>query len=200
MDKKAITSVPIDPLLAKRWSIRAFDPEKEVTREQVFSLCEAGRWAPSCFGDEPWRFIVWDKNHDKESYEKAFDCVGEWNRRWVKNAPVLLLACADNKFRKNQKPNRWSQFDTGAASMNIYLQAFSLGLAAHPLGGFDQDKIKREFDIPEDFTPMAMIAIGYQALPDILDDEFRKLEEEPRYRRPIGGTFFENKWEKPVAD
>jgi nitroreductase len=200
MEKNAITSVSIDPLLAKRWSLRAFDSEKPVSREHVISICEAGRWAPSCFGDEPWRFIVWDKNYDIEKYEKAFRCLGEWNQRWAKNAPVLILACADTKFRRNRESNRWAQFDSGAACENIYLQAFALGLAAHPMGGFDENMIKGIFEIPDDFIPMAMIAVGYQTDFTVLEEEFQKSELAERFRRPIGTTFFDSAWDKPILE
>ena len=62
MQKPAITSVSIQETIAKRWSGRAYDATKPVSHEQIIALLEAARWAPSCFGDEPWRFIVWDKN------------------------------------------------------------------------------------------------------------------------------------------
>jgi nitroreductase len=199
LKKLAITSQPINSVIAERWSCRAFDINKPVSREQIISICEAGRWAPSCFGDEPWRFIVWDKNHNIELFEKAYDCVGEWNQRWVKNVPVLLVACADSKFRRKGEPNYWGQFDTGAASMNIYLQAVTLGLMAHPFAGFDKDKLRNEFNIPEQFDIMAMIAIGYQAEPDVLEDEKQKATElGERSRRPIGTEFFDCEWEKGI--
>ncbi|MCL5990790.1 MAG: nitroreductase family protein [Bacteroidetes bacterium] len=199
MKKLAITSLPINSVIAERWSCRAYDVNKKVTREQIISICEAGRWAPSCNGDEPWRFIVWDKFHNKELFDKAYNCVGEWNQRWVKNVPVLLVACADTKFRRNGEPNYWRQFDTGAASMNIYLQAVTLGLMAHPFAGFDRDKIRMEFNIPEQFDIMAMIAIGYQAEADVLDDEKQRANElKERERKPIGTEFFDSEWENAI--
>ncbi|TAL69923.1 MAG: nitroreductase [Bacteroidetes bacterium] len=199
MKKLAITSLPINQVIAERWSCRAFDINIPVSREHIISICEAGRWAPSCNGDEPWRFIVWDKNNNKDLFDKAYNCVGEWNQRWVKNVPVLLVACADRTFRRDGKPNLWGQFDTGAASMNIYLQAVSLGLMAHPFAGFDKDKLRNEFNIPEQFDIMAMIGIGYQAKAEVLEDEKqRKTELGERSRRPIGTEFFDGEWEKPI--
>lgn len=197
--KKAKTAVEIHNIIATRWSARAYDKNKQVTREQILSLCEAGRWAPSCFGDEPWRFIVWDRNHNLAEYEKAFECLGEWNQKWVKNAPVLLGVFSDDKFRKNSEPNRWAQYDTGAASENICLQAVALGLIAHQMGGFDEEKLKSAFNIPSNFRAMSMIAIGYQAEEDILAEEYKKLELAERFRRPIGMTFFDSNWEKPIV-
>src|SRR5712691_9520004 len=117
LEKKATTSVPIHELLVRRWSPRAFDPHKTVAREEFAALLEAARWAPSCNGDEPWRYLIWDRARDPGNWQKAFDCLSEGNRKWVQNVPVLLLSCAVSIFAHNGKPNRWGQHDTGAASV-----------------------------------------------------------------------------------
>ena len=196
--KNAATSKAINELISKRWSPRAFDINKQVSRDNLISICEAGRWAPSCFGDEPWRFMVWDINHDNESYTKAFSCVGEWNQKWVRNAPVIIASFTNEKFRKNGDYNRWAQHDTGLATQNILLQAFDLGLVAHPIGGFDAEKLKATFSIPEQFIAMSMIAIGYQADIDVLESEYAKSELNERFRRPLGDTFYDSTWENGI--
>ncbi|MGZ8252583.1 MAG: nitroreductase family protein, partial [Methylophilaceae bacterium] len=94
MLKPAITQVAIDKTLAERWSGRAYDAAKTVSQEQIIALLEAARWAPSCFGDQPWRFIVWDKNTDPASWQQAFDCLVPGNQAWVKDSSVLLVALA----------------------------------------------------------------------------------------------------------
>ena len=195
LEKKASTSVPIHDLLARRWSPRAFDATKPVAREQLKILLEAGRWAPSCYGDEPWRYLVWDKSRDPEGWQKAFDCLSEGNQKWVKNVPLLMLSCAGSIFANNGKPNRWGQHDTGAASVSMALQAVALGLIVHQMGGFDAEKARAAFNIPAAYTPMAMIAVGCQAAPDTLDDEEVKEKElAPRARKPVAGRFFEGAW------
>jgi nitroreductase len=196
--KTASTQVGIHDLLARRWSCRAFDASKPVSREQIVALLEAARWAPSCFGDEPWRYIVWDRNSDEAAWQKAFACLGEWNQNWVKNAPVLLLSTAYSLFRKNGTPNRWGQHDTGAASENLCLQAVALGLMAHQMGGFDEEKTRLAFNIPKEFALMAMIAVGYQGEPEVLNDELKGLELAARARTPLGEHFFEGDWGVPV--
>jgi len=198
MQKPARTQVPIHELIARRWSPRAFDVSRPVSREQLLSLLEAARWAPSCYGDEPWRYIVWDRNADAASWQKAFDCLGEFNQQWVKNTPILMLALASRNFR-NGKPNRHGQYDTGAASENLCLQATALGLMAHQMGGFDAVKIADVFGIPDEFTCMAMIAVGYQAEPDVLDGTLKESELAERARRPLGENFFEAGWGVPIA-
>ncbi|MBS4095293.1 MAG: nitroreductase family protein [Sulfuricella sp.] len=196
--KTAQTLEPVHDIIERRWSCRAFDAAKAVSRAHLVSLLEAARWAPSCFGDEPWRFMVWDRNSDRAAWEKAFGCLGEWNRNWVKNAPVLLLSTANSLFRKNGQPNRWGQYDTGAAAENLCLQAVALGLAAHQMGGFDEAKVRETFAIPAQYACMAMIAVGYQAEESVLDDELKTLETAPRARTPLGVLFYENGWEQPV--
>lgn len=199
LEKPAQTSRPIHDLFVRRWSTRAFDPAKPVSREQLLSLLEAGRWAPSCNGDEPWRYLIWDRGRDPQGFQQAFECLSDNNKKWVKNVPLLMLSCAGSNFAATGKPNRWTQHDTGAASVSIALQAEALGLMAHQMGGYDAEKARTAFGIPAEYTPMAMIAVGYQAAPEVLDEETKKKELVPRARKPLGERFFEGGWGKPVA-
>ena len=196
-NKLAQTSVPIHDLLARRWSPRAFDSRRPVSREQILRLVEAARWAPSCFGDEPWRYLIWDRHEDEATWRRAFDCLTEGNRKWVINAPVLMLSCAGSIFRHNGKPNRHAQHDTGAASMALALEAVALGLAAHQMAGFDAARARAAFVIPEAYTPMAMIAVGYQAEPEVLEGDQLAREKAPRSRQPMGEHFFSAAWGFP---
>lgn len=192
--KPAKTSIPIHDIISKRWSCRSFDASRIVERKQIIALLEAARWAPSCYGDEPWRFIVWDKNTDATAWHRAFDCLVEWNQNWVKNAPLLLLVTANSLFSKNGKPNAWGQYDSGAAAENLCLQAVSMGLMAHQMGGFDAKKVQKEFNIPEQFNCMAMIAVGYQSEETSLNEELKDLELAPRERTALSEHFFEGTW------
>ena len=197
-DRKAITSVPINELLARRWSPRAFDASRNVSREQLEALLEAARWAPSCNGDEPWRYLIWDRSREAEGWQKAFDCLSENNKKWVKNVPLLMLSCAGSVYAHNGKANRYGQHDTGAASVCLALQGAALGLAVHQMGGYDAAKARASFGIPEEYMPMAMIAVGYQASPDVLDQETKEKELKPRARKPLETHFFEGGWGRGV--
>jgi nitroreductase len=199
MQKPALTQVPIDPTLANRWSGRAYDASKLVSHEQIIALLEAARWAPSCFGDQPWRFIVWDKNTDAAAWQQAFDCLVPSNQSWVKDTPVLMLVCADTLFNHNQKPNRWGQYDTGAAAENLCLQASSLGLMAHQMGGFDADKARETFAIPAQYTPMAMLCVGYAADINTVTGDALDRETAARTRRPLSELFFSNSWGNGIS-
>ncbi|MDD2725604.1 MAG: nitroreductase family protein [Methylovulum sp.] len=192
--KPATTCVKIHDIIANRWSPRAINPDKPVSHGDLLALLEAARWAPSCFNDQPWRFIVCDKSTDVASWETALDTLVEKNRLWAKNAPVLMLAAAMANFTHNGKPNRSAQYDTGAASTSLCLQATALGLVVHQMGGFDAEKAHSVFGLPDDCTPMAMMAVGYQAEVDILDEDFKAAELGERVRASLDQRFYAGKW------
>jgi len=193
-EKPAVTQSPIAELIARRWSPRAIDPNQPVSRVHLLALLEAARWAPSCFGDQPWRYLVWDRFRDPSGWQQALECLAEGNQVWVKNAPVLLLAVAAPNFSHNDQPNRWAQYDTGAASENLCLQATALGLVAHQMGGFDPDQARARFNIPTDHACMAMIAVGHPGAMDTLPEALRTKERAPRERKPLDRFVFEGSW------
>lgn len=196
---RANAAAEIHELLARRWSPRAFDASRPVERDKLLACLEAARWAPSCYGEQPWRFIVCDKANDAAGWQKMFDCLTPKNQMWAGQAPVLLLSCSGSSFLANDNPNRWAQYDTGAASVSICLQATALGLASHQMGGFDIDKARAAFNIPSDYQPMAAMALGYQAGIDSLDEAFHGLELGERQRQPLGTCFFRGDWHRPIA-
>ena len=198
MRKPAITQVAIDTTIAERWSARAYDASKPVTHAQTLALLEAARWAPSCMGEQPWRILVWNKAVDANAWQQAFDCLVEGNQSWVKHAPLLCLICADTLFSKNSQANRWAEYDTGAAAQNLCLQASSMGLSAHQLGGFNVDKARAAFHIPAQFTLMAMISVGHPADIETVTGDLLSRETAPRSRRELDALFFDGVWEKPI--
>ncbi|HSB09285.1 MAG TPA: nitroreductase family protein [Blastocatellia bacterium] len=193
-DKLAPVDYPINELIRRRWSPRAFEEARPVERDKILTLLEAGRWAPSCFNDQPRNFLVFD-GADRESLEKARGCLSSGNA-WAAKAPVLMISVARETFEHNGTPNRWGQHDTGLATENLLLEAVELGLAAHAMGGFDADRARSEFGIPDGYTPMAMIAIGYpyRANLDDLGEKLRAKELAPRERKPIGEIAFGVAW------
>jgi nitroreductase len=198
MQKPAITSVTIQETIANRWSPRAYDATKPVTHEQIIVLLEAARWAPSSYGDQPWRIMVFDKTSNPQAWQAAFDCLVSSNQSWAKDAPVLLLGCANTVLEYNGDANRFGQYDTGAAIENLCLQATHLGLMAHQMGGFKSDLAREKFNIPAQFTPMAMLTVGYVGDANNLPDELKAREFAERKRKPLGELFFDGMWNQPI--
>jgi len=198
IEKAVDTSAPVNDLIISRWSGVSYDAEKMVSTSDLQSLAEAARWAPSCFGDQPWRVIFCSKQEDETAWLQAFECLGEGNQPWCKHAPVLAIICADTRFSKNDKPNGWGAYDTGAAAVSLCLQAADLGLMTHQMAGFSPDQARSTFAIPERYQPMAMMTIGYQLPEDKLPEEFRGRELKPRVRNPLGENFFLGGWGKGI--
>jgi nitroreductase len=196
--KSTTTSVQINELIRTRWSPRAFDPGKPVSHDDLLALLEAARWAASCFNDQPWRFVVCNKTTDEAAWQQALGTLTEKNRRWVKNAPLLIMSATMQHFNHNGKPNRWAMYDTGAASANLCLQATAIGLCVHQMGGFDADLAREVFQLPDDCQPMAMMAVGYQADTDVLDEDFKAAELAERARAALNEQFYFGYWGKGI--
>ncbi|MES2606964.1 MAG: nitroreductase family protein [Pseudomonadota bacterium] len=192
--KSIDTVVPVLPLFAERYSGVSYDPDRSVTAEQMLALAEAARWAPSCFGDQPWRYLICNKATNPVAWETAWNCLVEKNQAWCKAAPVLIVVCCDTVLSKTGQPNGFGPYDTGAASVSMCLQAAALGLMTHQMAGFVAGKARELFDIPERFIPLAMMAVGYQLPEDQLTESFKARELAPRVRNPLEQNFFAGVW------
>ncbi len=196
INKSIDVSAPIQPLLAQRYSGVSYNPNRTVGKAELRALVEAGRWAPSCFGDQPWRFLICSKSDNRAAWDKAFACLGEGNQPWCQHAPVLIISCCDTQFVHNDKPNAYGPYDTGAAALSICLQAGALGLMTHQMAGFSADKARELFAIPERYKPLAMMTVGYQLDEDKLPEAFKARELKPRARSPLESRFFGGEWGK----
>jgi nitroreductase len=150
---------PVNELIATRWSPRGFS-NRRVEPEKLQALFEAARWAASCFNEQPWRFIVASKD-DPEAFAKVLGVLMEKNQEWAKTAWAVGFSAAKKTFTMNGAPNRFGLHDTGAASANLSIEAVALGLRTHFMGGFDAQRARTEFHVPEEFDLGAAFAIGY---------------------------------------
>ena len=192
MQKPAPTDYPIEDVLRRRWSPRAFS-DQPVEAEKLLSLFEAARWAPSSFNEQPWSFIVATKQN-KEEHVLLLSCLIEKNQQWAQRAPVLMVSVAKLNFERTGKPNRHASHDVGLAMGNLLVQATSLGLVVHQMAGFFPERVRQVYAVPEAFEPLTMIAIGYPAEVDVLPEPFRAQELGPRTRKPISSFVFQGRW------
>lgn len=146
------------------------------------TLFEAARWSPSCFNEQPWRFVY---AHKPDDLDKLRSVLVESNQAWANHAPLLAIAFSKKSFTHHGKPNRWADFDTGAAWMALTLQANKLGLHTHGMGGFDIDKAYEVTGMdPDEYNVICAIAIGKMADPDSLPDELKE-REAPSDRKAV---------------
>jgi nitroreductase len=192
MEKPAATDYPIEETLSRRWSPRAFS-DRAVEPDKLRRLFEAARWAPSSFNEQPWSFIIATKEKPEE-YAQLLSSLIEKNQQWAKLAPVLMVSVAKLNFEKTGKPNRHAFHDVGMAMGSLLIQATALGLFVHQMAGFSVEKVRETFGVPAGFEPVAAVAVGYQADPEVLPEAFREREVSARSRKPISEFVFEGKW------
>lgn len=180
--------------ILKRWSPRAYS-DQPVSPESLKEVFEAARWAASSFNEQPWRFLVGHRGD--ETYKKIFDSLVEFNQGWAKSAPVLILSVAKKTFTQNGSPNQFGLHDTGAATAYLALQATALGFHTHSMAGFDHDKARKAFNIPDDFQTGAVTALGYLGDADTLPEQLKQTEIAPRQRKPLAEIVF-SEWETPL--
>jgi nitroreductase len=191
MQKPAPVEAPIHELIRHRWSPRAFS-DKQVPPEVLRSLFEAARWAPSSNNQQPWVYIVAARD-DSDNFAKLVGTLVEFNAAWASNAPVLAIAVSNLKF-DNGTPNRNAFYDTGAATALLSVQATAQGLFVHQMAGFDPQKAKQVFAIPEGWEPIAAFALGYPGDPASLPEKLRDRELAPRTRKPIADFVMTGQW------
>ena len=194
--KRATTDHEVLDVIAARWSPRAFQ-DRPVESEKVLRCLEAARWAPSCYNEQPWRFMVATPD-DGPGFQRMLACLLEGNRKWAGEAPVLMLTFAKRTFTRGGKPNRTNEHDLGLGVAQLVLQAQAVGLHTHQMAGIDLDRIRTTYDIPDDFDPVAALALGYRAAPDRLAPDLAERERQPRGRKPLHELVFQDEWAHPA--
>jgi len=192
MSNPAPVEFPVHELIQNRWSPRAFS-DKAVPQEVLRSLFEAARWAPSSSNEQPWAYIVATKD-DAENFEKSLGALVEFNANWAKKAPVLVIAVVQLAFAKNNAPNRNAQYDVGAASLQLSIEATARGLVVHQMAGFDPETAREAYDIPQGWEPIAAMAIGYPGDASSLPEPLQSREKAPRSRKRIHEFVMSGQW------
>lgn len=192
MEKPAETTYPIDALLQRRWSPRAFSA-RPVEREKLLSLLEAARWAASCTNQQPWSLIIATRE-DSTEYARLLSCLRENNQLWASTAPVLMVSVAKLTFDANGQANRFAYHDVGLAVANLIVQATALGLFVHQIAGFYPEKVRELYNVPEGFDPVGGIVLGYPGELRVLSEELQQREVAPRVRKTLDAFVFQGAW------
>lgn len=186
---------PIDPQFIDRWSPRAFTGEP-LTREQMLTLLEAARWAPSASNSQPWRFVYGLKG--TAAFETILQGLMPGNQPWAKEAGALLVFVAATQAeapgQDEPRPLPWHSFDTGSAWMSVALQAQKSGLAAHGMAGFYGDQLRQSLGVPGTHAILAVAAIGHQGDAATLPEPYRA-REIPSTRRPLSELACEGRFD-----
>lgn len=175
------THTALDSLFLHRWSPRAFDGS-EVPDADLMTILDAGRWAPSSYNYQPWRFL-YAKRGDP-NWQSFVDLLVPFNQSWAKDASVLIYMVSETTMGSPDKPNLTHSFDTGAAWAMMALQARMLGYITHGMVGIDFDRVPDVLGLPDGFRLDAAFVIGKPGDPAGLPDALRE-REAPSDRKPL---------------
>lgn len=190
--KERTADHPIHPLILNRWSPRAMTGEP-IEDEELMSLFEAARWAPSSYNNQPWRFVYAKK--ESVHFATLYNLLVDFNKQWCAKAAVLGVIIGAKNFEKTGKASKTYAMDTGAAWENLALQAWSQGLFAHGMQGFNYEEAKKILQVPEDYDVLAMFAVGKMAPKSTLPKELEE-KEFPSLRKPVSEFAFEGVFRK----
>ncbi len=178
--------------IRERWSPTIFS-DRPITSEELRTLFEAARWAPSSMNEQPWRFLHATRE-TPEAFDRLVSCLVEENARWARHAPLLVLIVARTRFTGNEKENRHAWHDAGMAAENLLIQASSMGMQGHSMAGFSRSMAIELFGIPEGFETIVMIALGFPGDAEEAPEGVAVRQKEARARRPLEEIVFTDSW------
>ncbi len=186
---------PVAPLFLKRWSPRAFDAV-EMPEEDLLTMFEAARWAPSAFNSQPWRFLY--ARRGDQDWERFLGLLIPWNQSWAHSASALIYVLSDrlpmtDKATGQPSASHTHSYDAGAAWACFALQAARMGYQAHGMSGVDFDRVQEELAVPERYRVEAAAAVGRIGDPETLPEKLRA-REIPSGRKPVEEFAFRGGW------
>ncbi|WP_170403400.1 nitroreductase family protein [Ruegeria arenilitoris] len=181
---------PIEPLFLSRWSPRSYDASA-MPEPHLLTILEAGRWAPSAFNVQPWRFLY--AMRDSAHWSAFGSLLDPFNQNWATDASALVFLVSDTVMPGDEnrldKLSRYNSFDAGAAWVQIALQAAALGYAAHAMAGLNFERVRHVLELPDRFQIEIGIAIGRQADAARLPEDL-KAQEVPSGRMTLDQISF----------
>jgi len=128
----------------------------EINEELVKDLAESAQLAPSCFNNQPWRFVF---VYDRDVLKKLHSIMSR-NNDWVQAASMIIAVFSRNDSDCIIKNREYYLFDTGMATAFIILRATELGLVAHPIAGYGEEEAKKILSIPEEARLITLVMVG----------------------------------------
>ena len=142
-------------IIEKRRAYKSLSPA-EINQELIENLAKTAQLAPSCFNNQPWRFVF---IYGKENLEKFHPALSKGNA-WAKKASMIIVVFSKPEFDCQLKRGDYYKFGVGLGTAFLILKATELGLVAHPMAGFNDEIVKDVLNIPDDMHLITAIAVG----------------------------------------
>ena len=174
--------------IRKRCSLKAHISKREIEKEKINTILEAGQLAASARNNQPWRFIV---VQDRPTIEELTQAFSESNHVII-DAPVILFACAREVDDVIKDGREYYLFDVGLAVGNMILAATDLGLVTHLMTAFDEGQVKQILHIPEDVRAVVATPLAYPI--EASYDEAARERLSMRTRKDLKELVYYNRW------
>ena len=172
----------------KRCSLKTHLSGQTIEPEKINIILEAARQAASARNMQPWRFVVVQGKEAVEALAQAFP----GPNLVIKQAPVVIIACARPSDDVAHDGKDYYLFDVGMAVGNMLLAATDLGLVTHPMSGFNETEIKRILQIPEDVRVVVATPLAYPL--EASYDEAAQERLNRRTRKELQEAVYFDKW------
>ena len=173
----------VNPLIQARRAYRALSDEV-VAQDALERLVEAAHLAPSCFNNQPWRFVI----AQGEALEQVKAALPGGNY-WAKRAPAIIALASHRDLDCKLSDGRdYFLLGCGMATGMLMVQATQMGLIAHPIAGYDPVAVKEALEIPADYILITLIVVGRPGDVSSLSDKHRAIERAPRDRKPLSAV------------
>lgn len=180
--------------IEQRRAYRSLAPAK-ITRELIEDLAECARLAPSCFNNQPWRFVF---VHGEEMLKKMHEALSSGNE-WATEASMIIAVFCKKDDDCVIHDRQYHLFDTGLATAFLILRATERGLVAHPIAGYSPARVREALGIPDEYTVITLIIVGHHAddISPLLSDKQCAAERERPERKPFEAVISVDRYELP---
>jgi len=145
-------------VIKNRRSIRKYKPDF-IPEEDIEYVLNAARLAPSWKNQQCWRYVV---VKDKEKIKKIASARSQ-SQDWLKEAPVIIVACANPDDSGHREGKDYYLVDIGISFEHLLLAARDRGLGTCWIGGFDEKTVKEVINAPKNVRIVAYTPLGYPA-------------------------------------
>lgn len=145
----------VNKAIKERRAYRSLD-KIEVNTEMITDLASNIQLTPSCFNNQPWRFVF---AYDEEVLAKLSTAMSRGNE-WTQYGSMIVAVFSKKELDCDIHGREYYLFDCGMATAFLILRATELGLVAHPIAGFRENEIKTILNIPEDYLVITLVIVG----------------------------------------
>lgn len=179
----------VSEALNNRRAYRVLD-KYDITPAMINELAMAASLAPSCYNNQPWRFVF---ATDESVLSRMNDVYARGNE-WAADGSMVIAVVTKDDLDCIIGDRKYAEFDTGLSVGLMMLRAMELGIDTHPIAGYSPEKARDVLGIPEEYKVLTLIVCGKRAKPDGRRDDVIEAESQRPPRKTVEEFAHINRW------